>query len=96
MSLPVSTTISGMNSIDVLRQNLRVARNFMPMTDDEMNALRARCAPTAADGRYEPYKVSLQYDNPITRLPHGFPIDPTQREVKEMLDKGGNGTWGTR
>ncbi|HMF62412.1 MAG TPA: hypothetical protein VK595_18690, partial [Vicinamibacterales bacterium] len=94
--LPVSTTISGMNSIDVLRQNVRVARNFTPMTDDEMNALRARCAQTAADGRYEPYKVSLQYDNPITRLPHGFPIDSTQREVTEMLEKGGNGSWGTR
>jgi aryl-alcohol dehydrogenase-like predicted oxidoreductase len=96
MSLPVSTTISGMDSIDVLRQNVRVARSFTPMTDDEMKALRARCAPTAADGRYEPYKVSLRYDNPITRLPHGFPIDSTQREVTEMLEKGGNGSWGTR
>jgi predicted aldo/keto reductase-like oxidoreductase len=96
MSLPVSTTISGMDSIDVLRQNIRVARSFRPMTDDEMNALRARCAQTAADGRYEPYKVSLRYDNPVTRLPHGFPIDPTQREVREMLENGGNGSWGTR
>jgi aryl-alcohol dehydrogenase-like predicted oxidoreductase len=96
MSLPVSTTISGIDSLDVLRQNVRIARGFTPMTEDEMNALRARCAPTAADGRYEPYKVSLRYDNPITRMPHGFPIDRTQREVREMLDKGGKGTWGTR
>jgi aryl-alcohol dehydrogenase-like predicted oxidoreductase len=95
MSLPVSTTIIGMDSIDVLRRNIRVARDFTPMTDDEMNALRRRCAPTAADGRYEPYKVSLRYDNPVTRLPHGFPIDKTQREVREMLDNGGNGGWGT-
>jgi aryl-alcohol dehydrogenase-like predicted oxidoreductase len=96
MSLPVSTTIAGIDSLDVLRQNVRIARSFTPMTDDEMNALRARCAPTAADGRYEPYKVSLRYDNPLTRLPHGFPIDSTQREVREMLDHGGNGSWGTR
>jgi hypothetical protein len=47
-----------------------------------------RFARPAADGRYEPYKVSLRYDNPMTRLPHGFPIDQTQREVKEMLEKG--------
>src|ERR1700704_3558908 len=59
MSLPVSTTIVGMDSIDVLRQNMRAARTFTPMTDEEMTALRARCAPAAADGRYEPYKVSL-------------------------------------
>ena len=88
MSLPVATTISGMDSLDVLHQNLRVVRGFKPMTDNEMDALRVRCAPTAADGRYEPYKVSLRYDNPMTRLPHGFPVDRTQREVTEMLEKG--------
>jgi uncharacterized protein len=92
MSLPVATTISGMDSLEVLHQNLRVARGFTPMTEQEMDALRARCASTAADGRYEPYKVSLQYDNPVARLAHGFPVDATQREVKEMLEKG-NGTW---
>jgi aryl-alcohol dehydrogenase-like predicted oxidoreductase len=95
MSLPVAVTICGMDSLDVLRQNLRIARGFTPMTDGEMDALRARCAPTAADGRYEPYKVSLRYDNPVTRLPHGFPIDPTQREVRDMLDKG-TGAWEPR
>jgi uncharacterized protein len=84
----VATTICGMDSLDVLHENLRVVRGFTPMTDGEMEALRLRCAATAADGRYEPYKVSLRYDNPITRLPHGFPIDETQREVKEMLEKG--------
>jgi predicted aldo/keto reductase-like oxidoreductase len=40
MSLPVATTISGMESIDVLHQNLEVARGFQPMTAAEMNALR--------------------------------------------------------
>ena len=47
-----------MDSLDVLRQNVRIARGFRPMTRTEMDALRARCAATAADGRYEPYKVS--------------------------------------
>jgi len=88
MSLPVATTIAGMDSLEVLRQNLRVVRDFQPMAESDMAALRARCAPAAADGRFEPYKVSLRYDNPMTRLPHGFPIDRTQREVAEMLEKG--------
>ena len=92
MSLPVATTIVGMDSLEVLHQNLRVVHGFKPMTDSEMDALRGRCASTAADGRYEPYKVSLRYDNPITRLPHGFPVDHTQREVVEMLEKG-DGPW---
>jgi hypothetical protein len=92
MSLPVATTIAGTDSLDVLHQNLGVARGFQPMTASEMEALRARTAATAADGRFEPYKVSLRYDNPMTRLPHGFPFDSTQREVTEMLAKG-DGPW---
>jgi uncharacterized protein len=88
MSLPVATTIVGMDSLEVLHQNLSVALGFQPMTEMEMNALRKRCASTAADGRFEPYKVSLRYDNPMTRLPHGFPVDRTQKEVEEMLEKG--------
>ena len=88
MSLPVATTISGMDSLDVLHQNLRVARGFQPMTDAEMQELRQRCAPVAADGRYEPYKVSIHYDNPMTRMPHGFPLDQTVKEVPDMLTTG--------
>jgi hypothetical protein len=84
-----------MDSLKVLHENLAVARGFKPMTEKEMDALRARCAETAADGRFEFYKVSLRYDNPVTRLPHGFPIDPTQKEVKAMLQEG-TGTWETR
>ena len=93
MSLPVVTTICGMDSLDVLHQNLGVVRGFQPMTESEMEALRARCATTAADGRFEPYKVSLRYDNPMTRMPHGFPFDHTQREVTEMLNKPDDGPW---
>src|SRR5436853_278522 len=44
MSLPVATTIAGMDSFDVLHQNLRVARGFKPLTAEEMQALRDRCA----------------------------------------------------
>jgi aryl-alcohol dehydrogenase-like predicted oxidoreductase len=85
MSLPVATTITGIDSMEVLEQNLRIAQNFTPMTEAEMNALRERCKPDAADGRYEVYKLSLRFDNPEARLAHGFPLDTTQSEVKDML-----------
>jgi uncharacterized protein len=90
MSLPVVTTITGMDKIDVLHQNLQIAQNFQPMTPEEMEALRRRCRPVAADGRFEHYKVSLQFDNPEARLAHGFPIDGQQMEVKEMLKESEN------
>jgi aryl-alcohol dehydrogenase-like predicted oxidoreductase len=85
MSLPVTTTVTGIDSLDVLRQNLQVAQAFQPMSPAEMQTLRERCRPVAADGRFELYKVSIKYDNPEARLAHGFPIDQQQPEVKEML-----------
>jgi uncharacterized protein len=90
MSLPVATTITGMEKPDVLRQNLNIAQGFKPMTEEEMDALRQRCAQPAADGRFEHYKMSLQFDNPEARLAHGFPIDPEQLEVKQMMAEAKN------
>jgi aryl-alcohol dehydrogenase-like predicted oxidoreductase len=92
MSLPVATTISGMDSLEVLHKNLKIAREFKQMTQSEMDELRQRCAATAADGRFEPYKVSLKFDNQWTRMPHGFPIDNQEKEVKDMFKKA-NGDW---
>jgi aryl-alcohol dehydrogenase-like predicted oxidoreductase len=85
MSLPVTTTITGMETLDILRQNLKVAQGFRPMNEHEMKELEARCRPYAADGRFELYKVSLKFDNPEARLSHHFPLDNKQAEVKEML-----------
>jgi aryl-alcohol dehydrogenase-like predicted oxidoreductase len=73
MSLPVATVVSGIESSEVLQQNLKVARDFQPMTADEMHALRTRCAKAAGDGRYELYKVSAKHEGPIGRAQHGFP-----------------------
>jgi predicted aldo/keto reductase-like oxidoreductase len=87
MSLPVATTISGMDSLDVVRKNLVVAQAFKPMTTAEMEALRERCRDTAGDGRFEVYKVSLKFDNPEARVAHGFPIDTKQKEVIEELQQ---------
>ena len=85
MSLPVATTITGIDSLEVLQQNLQIAQNFTPMTEAEMNELRTRCKPDSADGRYEVYKLSLKFDNPESRIAHGFPLDTQQSEVRDML-----------
>jgi len=85
MSLPVATTITGMESLQVLRQNLQIAQNFKPMPESEMVALRNRTKLSAADGHFELYKVSLKFDNPEARLAHDFPLDDQQAEVKETM-----------
>jgi aryl-alcohol dehydrogenase-like predicted oxidoreductase len=85
MSLPVSVTITGMERLDVLHQNLAIAQNFQPMSPAEMEDVRDQCRGLAADGRFEHYKATLQFDNPEAREAHHYPIDPEQKEVKEML-----------
>jgi len=85
MSLPVTTTITGIDKPEILQQTLKVAQGFQPMPAPAMQSLRDRCRQSAADGRFELYKLSLKFDNPEARLAHRFPIDMQQAEVKEML-----------
>jgi aryl-alcohol dehydrogenase-like predicted oxidoreductase len=86
MSVPgVTVTITGMEKPDILRQNLKIAQDLQTMRPDEMHALASRLSATAADGRFELFKVSLKYDNPEARMAHGFPLDMQQKEVKEMV-----------
>lgn len=73
MSLPVATTVSGIDSMKVLRQNLKVAVGFKPMSERQMNVLCRRVQEQAADGRFELYKTSAKMEGPVGRKQHGFP-----------------------
>jgi len=75
MSLPVATTVSGIDSMRILRQNLGVARGFRPMSVRQMEALRQRVRTDAADGRYELYKTTAKHDGAVGREQHGFPAE---------------------
>jgi len=46
-SLPISTAIVGMESLEELRRNVEVARKFRPMDEAEMNALIDKTKPYA-------------------------------------------------
>ena len=73
MSLPVATTISGIETPEVLAQNLAVATAFTPMDTQTMQDLRERCRSLAADGRFELFKTTKIYDGAIGREQHHFP-----------------------
>ena len=73
MSLSVATTISGIDSMRVLRRNLRVAAGFTPMSKSQMDGLRTRVRDEAADGRFELYKTTAMHDGKVGRRQHGFP-----------------------
>jgi aryl-alcohol dehydrogenase-like predicted oxidoreductase len=73
MSLPVATTISGVDTMQVLDQNLKVAVNFEPLAAAEMQALRDQCRFLASDGRLELFKMTTKYDGKVGREQHHFP-----------------------
>jgi propanediol dehydratase large subunit len=93
MSLPVTTTITGFSDMDILKQNLEVAQGFTPLSESEMQSFRDQAKHYAADGRFEPYKMSLQFDNPEARMAHDFPIDMQQIETKELVAETQNTGW---
>jgi aryl-alcohol dehydrogenase-like predicted oxidoreductase len=78
MSLPVCTTVSGVDSLRVLRQNIRIARGFSPMSARERARYETSLADAALDGRFELYKTSAEHEGEEGRKQHGF---PSQEEV---------------
>ena len=72
LSLPVASLVSGIDSRQVLQQNLGIVRRVTPMTVAEMQQLRTRVARYAMDGRFEGFKSSRDYDGCIGREQHGL------------------------
>jgi aryl-alcohol dehydrogenase-like predicted oxidoreductase len=73
MSLPVATVVSGMESMEILSQNVEIARNFTPLTDAEREAIVAKTASLADGGRFEPFKTTRDYEAEEGRLAHNYP-----------------------
>ena len=73
MSVPgVSTTISGMDSMGVLDQNLQILQNFKTLDEKQMALLRDH-GRQFNDGRYELFKSTVKYDGDVGREQHHFP-----------------------
>jgi uncharacterized protein len=73
MSLPgVSTTISGMDSMEVLDQNLKILQNFKPLTMQQIEVLQ-EYGKQFNDGRYELFKSTVKYDGDLGRQQHNYP-----------------------
>ena len=62
MSVPVTVTITGCESLANLEQALSVARNFKPMSDQQKIAVLQKTAPVSTSGKFEDYKSSHVYD----------------------------------
>ena len=63
MNLPTSVVITGCDSMERLEQALTAARTFHPMNPTEVDALLAKTARAAGEGRYELYKTTHKHDS---------------------------------
>jgi uncharacterized protein len=62
MNLPTSVVITGCDSMQILRQALDAAHSFRPMTQKETAALLAKTSSAAAQGEFEQYKTTHNFD----------------------------------
>jgi predicted aldo/keto reductase-like oxidoreductase len=65
MNLPTSVVITGCDSMKILDQAFEAARTFKPMTQSEVSALLAKTKAAAADGKFELFKTSNQFDGTV-------------------------------
>ncbi|WP_422930692.1 aldo/keto reductase [Singulisphaera sp. PoT] len=72
LSMPISTLVSGIDSMKVLEQNLKIVREFTPLQDQERQQIEAKTIKLAGDGRFELFKSSKAFDGPVHRKQHGF------------------------
>jgi predicted aldo/keto reductase-like oxidoreductase len=69
MSLPTSVTITGIDSMEILRQALDAARSFRSLSDAERATLLSKTAQAAQQGSFERYKTSDHFDS-TAKNPH--------------------------
>ncbi|AWM36154.1 General stress protein 69 [Gemmata obscuriglobus] len=62
LTLPTSVVITGMETMDRLKQALDVVKSFKPLTEDQVAALLGRTKEAAAKGRYERFKTTPDFD----------------------------------
>ncbi|HWY67683.1 MAG TPA: aldo/keto reductase [Terriglobales bacterium] len=65
MSLPTSVVVTGCDSIDILQQALKAARDFKPLDEGQRTALLAKTAAPAKNGEYEQYKTTTNFDGTV-------------------------------
>jgi predicted aldo/keto reductase-like oxidoreductase len=72
LSQPIAALVTGIDSMDVLKQNLAIARAFKPLTEAELQGLLARVKAVAGDGRHERFKSTQFFDGIYHQKQHNL------------------------
>jgi aryl-alcohol dehydrogenase-like predicted oxidoreductase len=62
LSLPTSVVINGCDSMERLDQAFEAAKNFKPLSQQQVSQLVAKTRDAALTGRYELFKTSVRFD----------------------------------
>jgi aryl-alcohol dehydrogenase-like predicted oxidoreductase len=62
LHLPTSVVIAGIDSVEILEQAFEAIRTFHPLSEAEVNAILEKTRVAAAQGEYEPFKISSIFD----------------------------------
>jgi aryl-alcohol dehydrogenase-like predicted oxidoreductase len=62
MTLPTSTVITGIDSMEILAQDIEAVKTFQPLMEKQAADLLARTARAAAEGRFEGFKTTNGFD----------------------------------
>jgi predicted aldo/keto reductase-like oxidoreductase len=74
LSQPIASLCTGIDSMAILEQNLRIGREFVPMTTEEQAAAVDKVFHHAWAGQHEPFKTSFQFEGNEARREHGIPL----------------------
>jgi aryl-alcohol dehydrogenase-like predicted oxidoreductase len=62
MHLPTSVVITGIDKMEILDQAIQAAATFKPLSEEQVTALLDRTKEAAAQGRYELFKTTANFD----------------------------------
>jgi aryl-alcohol dehydrogenase-like predicted oxidoreductase len=74
LSQPIASLCTGIDSMAILEQNLRIAREFVPMTTEEQAAAVDKVYHHAWAGQHEHFKTSFLFEGNEARREHGIPV----------------------
>ncbi len=63
MNLPTSTVITGIDSLEILKQDLEAVKTFRPLTKKQVTSLLTRTAQAASRGKFEGFKTTNSFDS---------------------------------
>ena len=72
LSQDIASLVVGIDSMDVLKQDLAIARNLKSLQGEELARLLAKVKDVAGDGRHERFKSTQFFDGPYHQKQHGL------------------------